>query len=219
MILLLFGAPGSGKGTQSAKLVERAGFFQISTGDLLRSSIRESTKLGIEAKGFMDRGELVPDSLVIGLVEEVLKKQLGLGVGSFIFDGFPRTLAQAESLSAMLGRFGLKADCAVFINVDRSGLVARLTGRRVCPSCAAVYHIVTSPSRTEGVCDKCGTTLSHRSDDKEEVILSRLDVYESVAGTLKGYYRSLGVVKEVNGDQSVETVYRSIVSSAKIIES
>lgn len=219
MILLLFGAPGSGKGTQSTLLVEKAGFFQISTGDLLRSAIREGTTLGRDAKAFMDKGELVPDAVVIGLVDEVLAARLKEGKKSFIFDGFPRTVAQAHSLSETLKKYDLKADSAVFINVDRRGLVARLTGRRVCSSCGAVYHISNNPSKTEGLCDKCGGQLILRSDDREDVILSRLDTYEAVADLLKKYYGSFGVVKEVNGDQSVEAVYRSIVSSAKIVES
>lgn len=218
MILLLFGAPGSGKGTQSAKLVESAGFFQISTGDLLRAAIREGTVLGKNAKAFMDKGELVPDSVVIGLVDEVLANQLKNGKKSFIFDGFPRTVAQAHSLSETLIKYGLKADSAVFINVDRRGLVARLTGRRVCSSCGAVYHIANNPSKIEGICDKCGGQLVQRSDDREEVILSRLDTYEAVAEALKKYYGSLGVTKEVNGDQAVDAVYRSIVSNANIVE-
>ncbi len=218
MILLIFGAPGSGKGTQSAKLVDKAGFFQISTGDLLRAAIREGTTLGKNAKAFMDKGELVPDSVVIGLVDEVLAQQLKNGKKSFIFDGFPRTVAQAHSLSETLNKFGLKADSAVFINVDRRSLVARLTGRRVCSSCGAVYHIVNSPTKSEGVCDKCAGPLILRSDDREEVILSRLDTYEAVADALKKYYGSLGVTKEVNGDQTVEAVYRSIVSNANIVE-
>lgn len=219
MILLLFGAPGSGKGTQSALLVEKAGFFQISTGDLLRAAIREGTSLGRDAKAFMDKGQLVPDSVVIGLVDEVLQARLEEGKKSFIFDGFPRTVAQAHSLSETLKKYDLKADSAVFINVDRSGLVARLTGRRVCSTCGSVFHIVNNPSKSDGLCDKCGGQLTQRSDDREEVILSRLDTYEAVADALKNFYGGFGVVKEVNGDQSVDAVYRSIVSNAKIVES
>ncbi|MEY4617163.1 MAG: hypothetical protein RJB66_2123 [Pseudomonadota bacterium] len=219
MILLLFGAPGSGKGTQSALLVEKAGFYQISTGDLLRAAIREGTSLGRDAKAFMDKGELVPDSVVIGLVDEVLSNRLKEGKKSFIFDGFPRTVAQAHSLNETLKKYDLKADSAVFINVDRRGLVARLTGRRVCSTCGSVYHISNNPSKVEGLCDKCGGQLTQRSDDREEVILSRLDTYEAVADALKSYYGGFEVVKEVNGDQSVDAVYRSIVSNAKIIES
>jgi adenylate kinase len=218
LILLLFGAPGSGKGTQSALLVNKAGFFQISTGDLLRAALRAGSALGRNAKTFMDKGELVPDSVVIGLVDEVLAEQLKEGKSSFIFDGFPRTVAQAHSLSETLEKYNLKADSAVFINVDRGGLVARLTGRRVCTSCGAVYHVSNNPSKIEGVCDRCGSQLILRSDDQEDVILSRLDTYEGVADLLKKYYSSFGILKEVNGDQAVETVYRSIVSNANIVE-
>ncbi len=217
MILLLFGAPGSGKGTQSAQLVEKHGFFQISTGDILRTAIREGSKLGMDAKSFMDKGQLVPDAVVIGMVDEVLSANLKLGKKSFIFDGFPRTVAQAESLSEMLKGHGLKADAVVFINVDKLGLVKRLTGRRVCSTCGSVYHVESNPSKVSGVCDKCGGQLILRSDDKEEVILSRLETYQSVADLLKKFYSGFGIVKEVNGDQSVESVYKSIVSSAGII--
>lgn len=216
MILLLFGAPGSGKGTQSAMLVEKKGFFQISTGDLLRRAIKDGTKLGNDAKSFMDRGELVPDSVVIDLVDEVLSENLKLGKQSFIFDGFPRTVPQAESLKRILSKHSLKADSVVFINVDSKGLVRRLTGRRVCQTCGAVYHVESNPSKEAGICDKCGGQLILRSDDREEVILSRLGTYQAVADLLRNFYSNDGIVKEVNGDQSVETVYKSIVSSAKL---
>lgn len=218
MILLLFGAPGSGKGTQSAKLVEKNGFYQISTGDILRTAIRVGSKLGIDAKTFMDKGQLVPDDVVIGMVEEVLSSNLKMGKKSFIFDGFPRTVAQAESLTKMLKKYELKTDAVVFINVEKEGLVKRLTGRRVCSVCGSVYHIEINPSKVGGVCDKCGGQLILRTDDKEDVILSRLDIYQSIAGSLKKFYREFGIVKEVNGDQSVDLVYNSIVSSAGIID-
>jgi len=216
LILLLFGAPGSGKGTQSSILVEKNNFFQISTGDLLRAAIKEGTKLGRDAKAFMDKGELVPDSVVIGLVDEVLIDNLKKGKKSFIFDGFPRTVPQAQSLKEILGKHGLKADSVVFINVDSKGLIKRLTGRRVCQSCSTVYHIENSPSKISGVCDKCGGQLVLRTDDREEVILSRLNTYQAVADMLRKFYSVDGIVKEVNGDQSVETVYKSIVSSAEL---
>lgn len=218
MILLLFGAPGSGKGTQSSLLVDRLGFFQISTGDLLRSAIREGTSLGRDAKDFMDKGELVPDSIVIGLVDEVLTSQIKADKRSFIFDGFPRTLAQAKSLSGILNKHGLEDKAAVFINVDRSGLVARLTGRRVCSGCGSVFHVQNKPSRVEGICDKCGGQLITRSDDREEVIVSRLDTYESVANLLKEYYSKDCAVVDVDGDQAVESVYEGIVSKVNILE-
>lgn len=217
MILLLFGAPGSGKGTQSAQLVDKHGFFQISTGDILRSAIKDGSLLGKDAKTYMDKGELVPDSVVIGMVEEVLSVNLKRGQKSYIFDGFPRTVAQAKSLSEMLSKHNLKADAVVFINVDKQGLVKRLTGRRVCSKCGSVYHIENNPSKVSGICDKCGGELILRTDDKEEVIVSRLETYQAVADLLKNYYNDLGIVKEVNGDQPVELVYNSIVSSAGII--
>lgn len=214
MILLLFGAPGSGKGTQSAMLVEKNGFFQISTGDLLRAAIKAGTKLGKDAKAYMDKGELVSDSVVIGLVDDVLGENLKKGKKSFIFDGFPRTVPQAESLKEILSKHQLKADSVVFINVESQGLIKRLTGRRVCQTCGSVYHIENNPSKQSGICDMCGGQLILRSDDREEVIISRLKTYQSVADLLRSFYSGNGIVKEVNGDQSVETVYKSIVSSA-----
>lgn len=216
MILLLFGAPGSGKGTQSARLVEKNGFFQISTGDLLRGAIKAGTKLGKDAKSYMDKGELVPDSVVIGLVDEVLDENLKKGKKSFIFDGFPRTVPQAQSLKEILSKHQLKADSVVFINVDSQSLIKRLTGRRVCQTCGSVYHIENNPSKLSGICDKCGGQLILRSDDREDVIVSRLKTYQSVADMLRNFYSGDGIVKEVNGDQSVETVYKSIVSSAEL---
>ncbi len=214
MILLLFGAPGSGKGTQSALLVEKKGFFQISTGDLLRSAIRDGTKLGNDAKLYLDQGKLVPDSVVIGLVDDILEKALSKGHKLFIFDGFPRTGAQAQSLKEILKKHELYAEAAVFINVDNEVLVKRLTGRRICQVCGSVYHIENNPSKKSGICDKCGGQLILRSDDKEEVVLSRLETYQVTAGLLRNFYNSDGIVKEVNGDQSVEVVYENIVSSA-----
>ena len=218
MILLLFGAPGSGKGTQSELLVSKNNFFQISTGDLLRNSIRNLTNLGKTAKTFMDQGLLVPDELVIGLVEEVLSKQLSCGVSSFIFDGFPRTLNQAKSLNDLLFKFNLKIDSVVFIDVDRLKLVERLTGRRVCGSCGSIFHKINSPSMLDDKCDKCGSALVIRSDDKEVIILSRFEAFEKVSDLLKNFYSGFGVITEVNGDQPVETVYTSIVSKVCIMK-
>lgn len=212
MILLLFGPPGSGKGTQSAKLVERQGFCQISTGDLLRSSIREGTTLGIKAKSYMDNGDLVPDEVVIGMVDGVLRQKLHAGISKFIFDGFPRTVEQARRLDGLLEQSGLKADEAVFIEISRSELVKRLTGRRVCSSCGAVYHVTTSPSKTDGICDKCGGNLIQRSDDQESVIKSRLDIYDSAALVLRRYYEGQGVARVIDGNSSVEDVYQRIIS-------
>lgn len=218
MILLLFGAPGSGKGTQSGLLVSRDGFVQISTGDLLRSAVTAGTSLGKDAKGFMDRGDLVPDRVVIGLVQELVREKIAHGFNRFIFDGFPRTLAQAHSLNEILNNLALQVDHAIFIDVDRAGLVKRLTGRRVCSSCSAVYHIENKPSAVVGLCDICGSNLVIRSDDREDVISSRLENYDATAHALKNYYGSFGKLVEVNGDKCVEEVYKSIVSSTGIVK-
>lgn len=218
MILLLFGAPGSGKGTQSELLVSKNKFFQISTGDLLRNSIQNNSELGKSAKAFMDKGLLVTDDLVISLVEEVLSTQLNRGISSFIFDGFPRTINQAESLNELLFKFKLKVDAVVFINVDRVKLVERLAGRRVCGSCGSIFHKIYSPSKLDDKCEKCSSALVIRSDDHEEIILSRLETFEKVSSQLKSFYSGFGVITEVNGDQSVEAVYTSIVSKVCITE-
>jgi len=207
MNIVLFGAPGAGKGTQSALLVERMQMVQISTGDLFRAAIKNKTELGQQAQGFMDKGQLVPDSIVIGMVDEVLAK---LGKMSFILDGFPRTRAQAEALGKILRQRGLEIGKAVFLEVPREELLSRLTGRRVCKSCGAVYHVSSKPSKVAGVCDNCGGEVIQRNDDQEEVIATRLKTYEENTLPLRAYFRELNKYVEVNGDQDTEVVFSSI---------
>ncbi len=206
MNIILFGAPGAGKGTQSSLLIERNGMSQISTGDLFRAAIKNKTALGQKAQGFMDKGELVPDSIVIGMVEETLQK----GVKNFILDGFPRTVAQAEALEELLGKMALSVDKAIFLEVPMSVLMDRLTGRRVCKNCGAVYHIQSKPTRKEGVCDTCGGEVVQRNDDKAEVIGTRLKAYEEFTSPLKAFYRRAGKYVEVDGNRATEEVAKQI---------
>lgn len=204
MNLILFGPPGAGKGTQSELLIKRMNMRQISTGDLFRAAIKFGTPLGQEAKSYLDAGKLVPDSVTIGLVEEELKKLNGQG---FILDGFPRNVAQAEALEKMLVPLGLKVDRTVFLEVPLSLLLGRLTGRRVCKSCGTVYHVASKPPSQEGVCDKCGGSVMQRPDDKEEVIRTRLEAYETSTRPLKDYYKAKGHYVEVDGIGTSEEVY------------
>jgi adenylate kinase len=207
MNIVLFGAPGSGKGTQSSLLVEKNGFFQISTGDLFRAAIKNKTLLGQKAQGYMDRGELVPDSIVIEMVDEVLAKINGK---SFILDGFPRNVSQAEALGKILRQRELEIGKAIFLEVPSEALLSRLTGRRVCKSCGAVYHIASKPTKVSGVCDTCGGEVIQRNDDKEEVIATRLRTYEESTAPLKAYYKNQGRFAVVNGNQDTKVVFEAI---------
>ncbi len=207
MNLILFGPPGAGKGTQSELMVERLKMKQISTGDLFRAAIRNQTALGKEAKGYLDAGKLVPDSVTIGLVDEELGKLSGK---KFILDGFPRNVAQAEALEALLAKRGLAIERVVFLEVPLAKLLGRLTGRRVCRSCGAVYHVESKPPQKAGVCDVCGGEVYQRADDKEEVIRTRLDAYETSTRPLKDYYRGKGPYVEVDGLGSSEEVFGRI---------
>lgn len=213
MNLILFGPPGAGKGTQSELLIQRQKMAHISTGDLFRAAIKNGTPLGKEAKGFMDAGKLVPDSVTIGLVEEVLS---GLKGKSFILDGFPRNVAQAEALNLLLAKLGLSIDKCLFLEVPLDKLLGRLTGRRVCKSCGAVYHAATKPPKAEGVCDICGGSVIQRPDDKEEVIKTRLEAYEQSTRPLRDYYKTKGPYVEVDGLGESETVYERIIKALQV---
>jgi len=206
MNLILFGAPGAGKGTQSELLIKRLGMTQISTGDLFRAAIKGQTDLGKKAQEYMDKGQLVPDSIVIGMVEEVLQK----GVKNFILDGFPRTVAQAEALDNLLNKMTLSIGKAIFLEVPMEILMDRLTGRRVCKSCGAVYHIVSKPSKTEGICDNCGGEVIQRNDDKADVIETRLKTYQEFTSPLKEFYKKSGKYIQVDGNRGTEEVYKEI---------
>ena len=211
MNIVLFGAPGAGKGTQSSLLVEKLGMVQISTGDLFRAAIKNKTDLGKKAQGYMDKGELVPDSIVIGMVDEVLAK---LGNKSFILDGFPRTRAQAEALGTILQQRDLSIGKAIFLEVSKEELLSRLTGRRVCKSCGAVYHVKSKPAKVAGICDLCGGEVIQRNDDQENVIATRLKTYEENTLPLRAYFKEQGRYVEVDGARDTEVVFSNL---AKLI--
>lgn len=213
MNLILFGPPGAGKGTQSELLVNRLQMKQISTGDLFRAAIKNQTPLGKEAKGYLDAGKLVPDSITIGLVEEELSKLSGKG---FILDGFPRNVAQAEALEGLLTKKSHKVDKVVFLEVAMDSLLGRLTGRRVCRQCGAVYHRVTKPSKAAGTCDNCGGEVYQRADDKEDVIRTRLEAYETSTRPLKDYFKAKGPYVEINGLGSSDEVFERITKVLQV---
>lgn len=213
MKLLIMGPPGAGKGTQAEMLVKELGITHISTGDMFRAAIKEGTEMGKKAKEYMDRGELVPDEVVVGMVKDRLQKpdcQNG-----FLLDGFPRTLAQAEALDETLRSMGIQLDGVINITVPRDKLMARLTGRRVCKSCGATYHILFNPPQEEGKCNACGGELYQRSDDNEEAVANRLDVYEAQTRPLIDYYTKKGLLININGDQEIKKVFADIIASLK----
>jgi adenylate kinase len=210
MKLVLLGAPGAGKGTQAKKLIEKYKIPQISTGDILRKAVADGTPLGKEAKSFMDKGELVPDSVVIGLVKERLGQD-DCNNG-YILDGFPRNTSQAETLDTVLSDMGSPLDIALSVDVDKDVLMKRLTGRRTCKGCQQMYNVHFSPPQKDGVCDKCGGELYQRDDDKEETIKNRLDVYEKSTAPLIDYYGNKGILKSVEGVGNIDEIFNKVVS-------
>ncbi len=208
MRIVLLGAPGAGKGTQAKKLVDKYGIPQISTGDILRKAVADGTPLGKEAKSYMDKGELVPDSVVIGLVKERLAQD-DCKKG-FILDGFPRNTAQAEVLDKVLEEMGIPLQVALSVDVDMDILMKRLTGRRTCRQCGQMYNVYFSPPQKEGVCDKCGGELYQRDDDKEETIRRRLEVYEAQTAPLIEYYKGKGILKSVEGTGEIDEIFGKI---------
>lgn len=208
MRLVLLGAPGAGKGTQAKKLVEKYGIPQISTGDLLRAAVAAGTPLGKEAKSYMDKGELVPDSVVLGMVEERLKQD-DCKKG-YILDGFPRNTAQAEALDKMLASLNMPLTAALSVDVPFDDLMKRLTGRRTCKACGQMYNVYFNPPKKEGVCDKCGGELFQRDDDKEETIRKRLEVYNAQTAPLIDYYGKMGILKSVAGTGSIDDIFKKV---------
>jgi len=208
MRLVLLGAPGAGKGTQAKKLIEKYGIPQISTGDILRQNVADGTPLGKEAKSYMDRGELVPDRIILGLVEDRIKRD-DCKKG-YILDGFPRNIAQAEALDRMLNDLKMPLDAALSVDVPFDDLMKRLTGRRTCKACGQMYNIYFNPPKKEGVCDKCGGELFQRDDDKEETIRRRLDVYEASTAPLIDYYNKKGILKVVIGVGDIDEIFKRI---------
>ncbi len=210
MRIVLLGGPGSGKGTQAKKLIARVGVPQISTGDIFRAALKEGTPMGLKAKTYMDKGELVPDDVVIGVVEERLSKP-DLDKG-YMLDGFPRTLPQAQALDKILDGQNKAIDHAVLVDVPDEELVARLSGRRTCRNsdCGAMFHVMFNPPKKEGICDKCGTELYQRDDDSEATIRERLTVYNSQTAPLIDYYENKGLLRRVNGVGPIDEIFAAI---------
>ncbi|TXC85621.1 adenylate kinase [Metabacillus litoralis] len=205
MNLVLMGLPGAGKGTQAERIVEKYNIPHISTGDMFRAAMKEETELGLQAKSFIDKGELVPDEVTIGIVRERLGKndcQKG-----FLLDGFPRTVAQADALEAILADLNRKIDYVINIEVNKDILMERLTGRRICKQCGATYHLVFNPPAVEGTCDKCGGELYQRADDNEETVANRLEVNLQQTQPLLDFYNQKGYLKNINGEQDINKVF------------
>jgi Adenylate kinase and related kinases len=205
VILVFLGPPGAGKGTQAKLLSQRMGFLHLSTGDLLREAVKNQTPLGKKAKEYMDRGELVPDELIIQLIEETMPKD-----GNVILDGFPRTVNQALALEEMLRVKGEKISKVLFFDVPDEVIINRLSGRRVCSKCGAVYHVKYNPPKVEGVCDLCGGTLVQREDDKEEVVRKRLEVYRKQTQPLIEFYQERGIIYKLDAGKGVEELFEEV---------
>lgn len=211
MRIILLGPPGAGKGTQAANIVEKYAIPHISTGDIFRKNIKEGTELGKKAKEYMDQGLLVPDELTCGLVADRISQDDCKN--GFMLDGFPRNIAQAEQLDKYLSEAGTKLDKIVNIEVDKSILVERAVGRRICKSCGATFHVKFNPTKVEGICDKCGAELHQRADDTEETVSRRIQVYLDETKPLVGYYAEQGIVADINGDQEINKVFADIVDA------
>lgn len=203
------GPPGAGKGTQAEKLTEILNIPHISTGDMFRKAIKDQTDLGKQAKSFMDKGELVPDEVTVGIVKDRIKEEDCKN--GFLLDGFPRTVVQANALGKMLEDLGIKLDSVINVEVPYKDLIGRLTGRRICRSCGATYHMIFNPPKVEGVCDKCGGELYQRDDDTEETAKNRLLVYEKQTAPLLEYYNNTGLLVNINGNQLMEEVLAEIL--------
>nr|WP_263625858.1 adenylate kinase [Bacillus infantis] len=204
----MMGLPGAGKGTQAEKIVEKYGIPHISTGDMFRAAIKEGTELGLEAKSFMDKGELVPDQVTIGIVRERLSKE-DCNKG-FLLDGFPRTVAQADALEDILSELDKKIDYVINIDVDQSILMERLTGRRICKNCGATYHLVFNPPAKADECDRCGGELYQRADDNAETVKNRLDVNIKQTKPLLDFYETKGYLRNIDGQQEISKVFTDL---------
>ena len=214
MNIILMAPPGAGKGTQAAKLVEKYGLKQISTGDLFRKAIKEETKFGVIAKYFISFGYLVPDDFTIQMIQEYLEENINTEEfkNGFILDGFPRTIIQARKLADICSMFNFKIDAVINLDIPEDVLVKRLSGRRTCADCGKSYHIVYNPPKKEGVCDVCGGELILRDDDKAETVKKRLDVYHEQTAPLIAHYKEAGSLHEIDGTQDIKVVFEEIKS-------
>ena len=209
MKIIMLGAPGAGKGTQAKMIAEKYNIPHISTGDIFRANIKNGTELGKKAKSYMDKGQLVPDELTLDLIMDRFKEDDCKN--GYVLDGFPRTIPQAEALDTALKANGEKVDFAIDVDVPDENIVKRMGGRRACVNCGATYHIVYSPTKVEGKCDKCGEELIVRDDDKPETVLSRLEVYHNQTQPLIDYYNKQGILKNVDGTVDMKDVFKAIV--------
>ena len=212
MNLILMGAPGAGKGTQSANISEKWNIPAVSTGDMLRAAVKAGTELGMKAKSCMDAGQLVPDEIVIGIIKDYLSSDSCKN--GFILDGFPRSIPQAEALDAM----GVKIDVVMSIEVEDEKIVERMSGRRICSSCGASYHVVYNPPKAENVCDACGASLYTRDDDAAETVLKRLETYHNITEPLKDYYAAKNLLVCVKGMEKVEDTTAGVMKALEKFE-
>lgn len=215
--IILLGAPGAGKGTVAADLAEQTQFLHVSTGDILREAVKQGTAVGLEAKSYMEAGDLVPDEVIAKLVRERLAA--GGADDRYMFDGFPRTLKQAELLDSVISDMEGELLSVFLLEVTDDVVISRLTGRRVCKKCGAVYHVTNIPPKVEGVCDKCGGELYQRTDDTETTVRNRLDVYSAQTSDLIGHYDSLKLLEKVDADQGKDLVEREIIRCLEDLES
>ncbi|MGN0341818.1 MAG: adenylate kinase [Roseburia sp.] len=210
MKIIMLGAPGAGKGTQAKQIADKYSIPHISTGDIFRANIKNGTELGKKAKEYMDQGALVPDELTCDLVMDRIQQEDCKN--GFVLDGFPRTIPQAEALDAALTKINEKMDFAIDVDVPDENIVNRMGGRRACLNCGATYHIVSIPTKVEGICDRCGSEVVLRDDDKPETVQKRLKVYHEQTQPLIDYYNKQGILKTVDGTQPMENVFQAIVS-------
>ena len=208
MKIIMLGAPGAGKGSQASRIAKEYQLPHISTGDIFRANLKEETELGKRAKSFMDKGELVPDDITIAmLLDRIHKEDCKNG---YILDGFPRTIPQAEALKEALAKKDEKIDLALDVEASDELIIKRMAGRRTCPACGAIYHIVTLPPKTEGICDRCGADLIQRKDDNEETVKNRLKIYHEITEPLISYYKKEGILEEIDGAEDLDKVFEKV---------
>ncbi len=215
MNIIIMGLPGAGKGTQAAEIIQEFQIPHISTGDMFRLAMKQETELGLQAKAFMDNGDLVPDEVTIGIVKERLSQSDAKD--GFLLDGFPRTIEQAEALNDILNELDTKIDRTIFIDVPEEELMNRLTGRRICTSCGAAYHLVFNPPKNEGVCDLDGAKLYQRDDDNPDTVANRLQVNVKQTQPLIDFYKDLGVFVNVDGSRDIDVVFSDVADILKNI--